>query len=427
VNGSTAGTTGVPAHATTWIAVGSALNGVAAFLFQVVGTRALGPVGYAPIGVLWTLQYLWIAVAVTALEAYVARLVIVNGPGNDQLRRFLRILNRWLFGAAATVTAIAWLLRAELFAGLGDLAVVLGLLILSYGWYGVVRGRATGLGRFRAYGLATIGESALRLVAAIALLAVAATTRSLAWAFPVGPLLVAGLAWVRRHPTARLGPDLAVADEVVLGPRGVGRRFLVSTSTANACVQFLLAGGPIVLVPLGASAAAISVFFTTITAARVPMTFALNGGLSRLLPPLTHMAQADDAAGLRRAAVRMLGAIVGGAVLAAAGGAAIGPEVVELVFGSDFRPERTFVTIVAVSTVLGVGGLLLDQLYIATGREGKLPAVWLGSVALAAVLVLVLPGTPTMRVATAFLLALATALAALGLPLLFLRSASTAR
>jgi O-antigen/teichoic acid export membrane protein len=399
--------------------VGSALNGLAAFLFQIVGTRTLGPVGYAPIGVLWTLQYLWIAVAVTALEAYVARLVITTGAGSNELRRFLHLLNRWLLATALLTAAVAVVFRSALFAGLGDLAVVLALLILGYGWYGVVRGRAAGLGRFRAYGLATIGESVLRLLAAVLVLAVVASTRSLAWVFPVGPLIVAAYAWARRHPTARLRPsDVPVAELELDGPRGVGRRFLVATSTANATVQFLLAGGPIVLVPLGASAQAISVFFTTITAARIPMVFALNGGLSRLLPPLTRMAQADDARGLRVAAVRMVAIIVGGAALAAAVGAAIGPEVMALVFGEDFRPDRAFVTIISISTVLAVGGLLLDQLYIAMGREGKLPAVWLTALVLAAVLVWLLPGTPTMRVALAFAIATAGAVTALSLPLL---------
>jgi O-antigen/teichoic acid export membrane protein len=130
------------------------------------------------------------------------------------------------------------------------------------------------------------------------------------------------------------------------------------------------------------------------------------------------MAQADDTSGLRGAAVRMLAVIAGGAALAAAVGATIGPEVMALAFGDDFRPDRAFVTIISVSTVLAVGGLLLDQLYIAMGREGKLPAVWLSSLVLAAVLVVLLPGTPTMRVALAFAIATAGAVTALSLPLL---------
>src|SRR5690606_25534967 len=55
------GARGPRVSATGWVALGSTVGGAAAFLFQIVGTRVLGPVAYAPISVLWTLQYLWVA------------------------------------------------------------------------------------------------------------------------------------------------------------------------------------------------------------------------------------------------------------------------------------------------------------------------------------------------------------------------------
>ena len=403
---------------TTWIAVGSALNGVGAFAFQVVGTRSLGATGYAPIGVLWTLQYLWVAVAVTALEAYVTRLVTTGGPASTDLARFLRLFGRWLVAAAILAGLIGVLLAGPLFEGLTQLGMVLGLVVLGFGWYGVVRGRAAGMGRFRAYGLATIAESTVRLVAAVAVLLVVTSTTSLAWAMPIGPLAVGLWAWLRGHQVGRrpvTDPAAPAGGEQAVG---TGRRFLAAASTANAAVQFLLAGGPLVLLPLGADPASVAVFFTTITAARVPMTFALNGGLSRVLPPLTRLAQAGDGAGLRRAALRVVVGIALLAAAAAVGAAAVGPLAMELVFGAEFRPDRTFVVVVAISTVLAVGGLLLDQVYIAMAREATLPRIWLSAVALAGVLVLALPGSPTMRVAVAFGTATAVAVAALSLPLL---------
>ena len=411
------------ARPTTWIAAGSALNGVAALAFQVVGTRTLGAAGYAPIGVLWTLQYLWVAVAVTALEAYVTRLVTAGGPRDVALARFLRLFSRLLL-VTAVVTAVAGVALADaLFEGLRPLGGALGLLVLGYGWYGVVRGRAAGMGRFRAYSIATAAESLLRLLAAVVVLLLFATTTSLAWVFPLGPIAVGLYAWLRRDP-AGVGPRRArvsaplPADDAAQPSRGTGRRFLLAASSANAAVQFLLAGGPLVLIPLGADPVSVSVFFTTITAARVPMTFALNGGLSRVLPPLTRLALDGDSGGLQRASVRVVLAIVGLAVVAAAGAATIGPLVIEVVFGADFRPDRAFVTIVAVSTVMAVGGLLLDQIYIAMGRERALPPIWFTGVALALVLVLVLPGSPSLRVAGAFAVGTTTAFVLLSIPLL---------
>lgn len=420
------------AGATAWIAAGSAVNGLAVFGLQIVGTRALGPVEYAPIGVLWTLQYLWIAIAVTAVEAYVTRLATLEGPDGRELRRFLRLFTPWLLVATGATVSIAWLLRGPLFDGIADLALVLGLLVLGYGWYGAARGRSAGTGRFHTYAAATAAESVIRFGAAAVVLGIVATTRSLAWVFPIGPLVVVAATWPRgRHRRgARSSAEDGSADVVAPltdtaaspGRRRAGTRFLAATSTANASVQFLLAGGPLILIPLGADAVTVSVFFTTITAARVPMTFALNGGLSRLLPPLTRLAQAEDHHGLQRASRRLLVLIVGTATLAAGAALAIGPAVIALLFGDAFRPERSFVAIVAVGTVLAVGGLLLDQVFIATEREARLPATWVSAVVLAAVLVVALPGAPQLRVAGAFTIATGAAVFALAVPLLRDRS-----
>jgi hypothetical protein len=138
------------AGGTTWIAIGSTVNGLAAFGFQVVGTRALGPTAYAPIGVLWTLQYLWIAVAVTAVEAYVTRMTTVSGPRSPELARFLRLFGRWLLLTGTVTAAGGWLLRDLVFDGSGSLGLALGLVVIGYGWYAVIRGRAAGDEAFRA-------------------------------------------------------------------------------------------------------------------------------------------------------------------------------------------------------------------------------------------------------------------------------------
>ena len=420
---------------TGWVALGSALGGLTAFLFQVVGTRVLGAQEYAPIGVLWTLQYLWVAVAVTALEAYLARLVTVAGDENAELRRFLGLLRRWLLATATVVAVVGFVFRDELFGGLGDLSVVLGLLTLTYGWYAVVRGRAAGADRFRVYGLATIGESGGRLLLAVAVLSVAATTRALAWVFPLGPLLVAVSVRVGGDtlgrsigagrtspapilPGGTLHPAETAENRLSTAPRRAGTRFLVATSTANAAIQFLIAGGPLMLVPLGADARTISMFFATVTAARVPMTFVLNGGLSRLLPPLTRMGRTGDRVGLRRAAVRLVLAIMACGALAGVVAALIGPQVLALVFGEGFRPDAVVAASVAVGMVLAVGGLLLDQFYIAVGRQALLPAIWLPAVLVAFALVFALPSAPAVRVAVGFTAATGLAVAALCVPLL---------
>lgn len=312
------------------------------------------------------------------------------------------------------------MLRASLFNGLGDLAVVLGLVVFAYGWYGVMRGQAAGLVQFRACALATATatESILRFGAAVVVLTIGASTRSLAWVFPLGPLLAVLVFWPRfghrGYALARAPGPAAVA----VAARGRGTRFLLATSTANAAVRFLLAGGPLVLLLLGADAVTVAVFFTIVTAARVPMTFALNGGLSRFLPQLTRLALARDAEGLRRASLQFVGAILAAAVLAGGVTGVIGAELIALVFGAAFRPSTPLAVIVVIGTMLGVGGLFLAQFYIATGREARLPVTWLGALLVAGALVLMLPGPPELRVAGAFAIATGCGIIALSVPLI---------
>ena len=51
-----ADTAAAPPRATSWVVLGAGFAGIATYLFQIVGTRALGTEAYAPISVLWTIQ-----------------------------------------------------------------------------------------------------------------------------------------------------------------------------------------------------------------------------------------------------------------------------------------------------------------------------------------------------------------------------------
>jgi O-antigen/teichoic acid export membrane protein len=417
-----------PRGSTSWVAAGAAMNGTAAYGFQVLGTRALGPVDYAPIGVLWTLQYLVVAVGLSAVEAFVTREVAEHGPDAPRTTATQRVLVAWLVGAGIVLAAVGTLAAGPLFAGARDLGLVLGLLVLTYGSFTIARGRTAGSGRFRAYGLTTAAESVVRLLVAAMVVAVAASTRTLAWVFPVGPAVVVGWALTQRgrrrraRRAAGTGELARVAPPAL--PAATPSRFLAATVTANAAVQALLAGGPLALVVLGASAVEVSVLFTTVTLARAPMTLVLGGGLSRALPPLLRLARADaggdvaaggdaaagggavaggGAAALRRPVVLIAGAT---AALAAAGGASgglLGPPAVAWLFGPGFRPTVTLAALAVVTTVLAIGGLALGQVLIALGRESELPRPWLAGVAVAVTLTATLPlASATDRVMVAF-------------------------
>jgi len=379
---------------------GSLASGLGAYAFQVLGVRVLGEVAYAPISILWTLQYLVSTIALYSAEAFVTRTATLHGDAAHTLGRPIRVIGVWVLALAVVFGAGTWALRDALFAGAGDLAVVTGLLIASYGAFFVIKGRMAGTGRFRSYGAATALESIGRILVAIPVLVLAGTTRSLAWIMPLGPAMVAVWWLYDRRRVHR--PDPLPPDEVPVQTGGAAGRFLAATTVANAVSQALLAAGPLVLLPLGASAGEVSVFFVTITAARVPLVFAFGGMLSRILPPLTRLARAGQDRSLRRIAVLIA---VGSSGLGVVGGAAawvLGPALIAAFFGSGSRPGQTFVALTTFGVLLATGSALLNQVLIARHSEGRLVGPWSAALVAAVVAVLTSSGSATLRVSIGF-------------------------
>jgi O-antigen/teichoic acid export membrane protein len=180
-------------RATTWVVAGSAVSGVAAYGFQLVGARALGEQAYAPIGVLWTLQYLAFAVPLISVESYLTRLRARALHQPSALRGPLLRTCAWVAVMAVVVGAVTWRWRDALYAGDAQLAVVAAVIVAAYGAFAVVRGLLAGAERFRLYAVGTGAESLLRLLLVVPVVWLVGTTAGVAWTMPVGPLLV--LSW----------------------------------------------------------------------------------------------------------------------------------------------------------------------------------------------------------------------------------------
>jgi len=383
-------------RATHWVLFGSLASGIGAFAFTTLGARILGEAAYQPIAVLWTIQYLAGTIVLFSAEAFVAR-ALQNGEGVG-LDRSVRVIGGWVAGFAALTGVVTYLLREPLFHGEGHLAAAAALLIASYAGFYVIKGRMAGTNRFRSYGAATALESLGRILIAVPVLALLPTTAALGWVMPLGPAMV--VAWWIYDRGRALPPDPIAEDELAPVTAGAGS-FLAATTTANAVSQTLLAAGPLVILPLGASPSEVSVFFVVVTAARVPLVFAIGGLLSRLLPPLTRLARAGDDAMLRRIALLTVPATVAVALVGALAAWFAGVPVVSAIFDIT-RPDRVFVVLTVFGVMLATGSLLLNQILIARGSEHRLVPPWLGALAVAALIVVLTPGTPTLRVSVAF-------------------------
>jgi O-antigen/teichoic acid export membrane protein len=401
-------TRGLRTRGTQWMVVGAALAGVGAYLFQVIGTRSLGEVAYAPIGALWTIQYLIVSIVLYPVETYVTHRTLVRRDAGEARAPSAVKLWAWIAAFAIVLTGVSWLLRYQLFQGMGDLALVVGLVTCTFGAFVIVRGRLAGTERFKAYGLVTGSESMGRALLAAGVVAVAASTRALAWTMPFGALVASAL-WLilKRRPREARALGAAPAEP----PRPM--TFLALMIGANAILQLLLAGAPLVLAFLGAAPAQVSILFVALTAARVPLFFLFSGVLSRLLPTFLRLAGSDQGRALRRVASGIAIGTLAAAILGGLVAAVVGSPLLGLLFGRTFAPPWWVAAGATTGVLLATGSMILNQVLNAQGLPGRSLSAWVLALAAGGLSIAVLGRSPTARVVGAFVIAETVALLAL--------------
>lgn len=377
---------GFRAPGTTFMITGGLLGAIGAYLFQLYGGRVLGPEAFAPISVLWTTFFILATILLVPVEQYVTREV---ASGRKALPHD--------FGPAGAMVAVGGLVGAgfvwvnldSLFDGQFEYVIQIFLLMVGYGLLFVGKGVLAGARQFAEVGWAMIIETTVRLLAGFAFIALAARATSLGWAMVVGGFAVLTLRWWRH--------DRGGAQQASSPAAG----FLAGYAGGTSSSQFLLAGAPLAVAALGASPALISIVFVTFTLYRAPLTliFALQG---RILPYLVGLARDQDQARLGRIASRVVMVGAGLAILGGVVGWMIGPEVVTLLYGAEFLPDRTMTLFAAAGVMAAAAAQIASQVLVAEGRTRRLAVAWFGGLVAALVALLVIGGEPDVRVAGAF-------------------------
>lgn len=366
--------------------VGSLVGAIGAYVFQVLGGRLLGPDGFAPIGTMWTAFFIIATVLLVPVEQYVTREASLGRRVLGSLAR--RPLVR-MAAIATAVSVVFVLVSAEsLFAGNRLYALQLGILTVGYAAMVVGKGVLAGHRRFSGVGWILIGEGAVRLAAAgFFVLVLAPSATALAWGMVCAPLAVVATRFWRI--------DAATTEP---GRPEQARSFLGAYVAGSSASQVLLAAAPLAVAAAGGSPALVSIAFVTWTLFRGPLTliYSLQG---RLLPYLVR-AGGDDT---RRVAAIVV--LVGGALVAIGGlvGWGVGPDVVGLLYGAEFRPGAVTSGLVAAGVVAASAAQVAGQVLVATGATGRLARAWMSGLAVAAVVVVAVPLLdPDVRVAAGF-------------------------
>jgi O-antigen/teichoic acid export membrane protein len=380
---------------TLYVVAGTITAAVGAYLFQMVGGRALGPVRFDPVTALLTVHLLVFSVLLLPVEQFEIRRVTLGRRGGT--RAVGAVIGVGMVGAGL----FAWLTRDHFFAGDTGYVLVAVAAVAGNALLALARGRLAGHRRFRAYGLVSGLIALARVALALMFLAVAENGLSLGWALAVAPVLT--LAWRPFHATP--GAAAPTGEEP-------GGRFLVGFVIASAASQVLLLATPLAVRLIDDTPGLMSVVFVTFQLFRVPIVITQNL-LARLLPPFTRLAADGKRVELRAWAFRfgLLAAIA--APVASLGGALAGPAAVRLLFGSEFQPGPGTAAWAAGGIVVATASLLAGQVLVAEGRTLRLAVAWCVGFAVAVVAMLPAIGTADVRVARAFVAGEVAALGAI--------------
>jgi len=387
---------------TGFILAGSLVAGLAAYAYQILGGRTLGAEAFAPVSVLLTIHFLTFIVILLPIEQLIIRRLTLDREAAGVPSRAMILVIATVVGA----TLYAGFRVDELLNGDRRFIVFTAFTVAVHAVFAVARGHLAGRRRFREYGLASGGASLARLGVAMAVLAVRPSASGVAIGLIAGPLVV--LAWRPFRRVAVERPALADHELASMSDRGLLSGLVLS----SAASQMLLLAGPLAAAALGATDVMVSTIFATFTLFRAPLTFGYNL-IARVLPPFTEMAARRERRELRAWARGMTYASSVLALLGAGAGYLLGPQLVAVAFGADFRPERGPAALVAGGVLLAGAGLFVAQILVARGRPAILGVAWSVAVVAAGIVLTATSGDAEGRVALAFLVGEVVALAAL--------------
>jgi O-antigen/teichoic acid export membrane protein len=328
------------------VAAGLVVLGLGSFAFLSIAGRALGPVDFAPVATLWVLFNASALAFFQPIEQELGRATaarVTHGLGARP------VLVRCLLvgvGVTACLGLLVLFLRQTLdeqtFNGRSTLAPLLLLGLVGLLAEHVLRGLFSGNERFGRYGGQLAADGLLRTVLpGLVVLASMATVTSLSAALVVAPLLAAVLTAGRVSRLSRPGPPIP------------WRELLPALGTLTAAAilsQLIVNAAPVAAAVLATPEEAdrAGIFIAALVLTRIPLFF-FGAVQAIFLPSLARLSAVDDRYGFRRQTAQVLVLVGGAGAVFVAGLAAVGPWVLEVLYGPEFTADRT------VLVVLGLG------------------------------------------------------------------------
>lgn len=375
---------------------GAVVGGLSAYLFHALGGRGLGADAYAPIGVMWTIAFITVAVVYIPLEQWVTREAT---RGLNPLSGGRRLLVGVILLAVVSAALATGLTLPSLTAEVGVHVLQMLVLVGGYGFFRIGMGMLEGKGRFGRVGWMLCAEGALRLGAAWVVLNTGGGAIGLGWTMAAAPWVAFLFAFWRGERSTE--------------PSTAGAVFVQQYLVGSLAAHILVAAAPLVVTYMDATPAQVSVTFIVFVLFRAPVTlmYSLQG---RVLPPLVRMFTRGEEEPLRKLGKRLWVLSAGLAAMGGLFGYLLGPQVVRWLMSSVFVPSALVASLVLSGTMMAAGVQLIGQILVAGSRTGRLATAWLSGLAAAALGLWLSPHGPVLSVAIGFWVGEAVALALVG-------------
>jgi O-antigen/teichoic acid export membrane protein len=408
------------------LSLGIGATGLITFGYFSLASHSLTDDEYGRVSLLWSAIFITVSVLYRPVEQLLSRTIAdhdargVGGSAHLRLAAMIQLALGLVFVVAAL--ALRGPLQDDLFGGSASLYWILIVAVVAYAVSYFARGFLAGHRHFGLYGGLVLMESSSRCLFALAVavgIAEGQTAVALGMAAaPIVSLAVVPPALARRiapapPPGESDRPDAAQLDAAARDEPAArepeftlahGTGFAASVLLVMLSEQTFLNAGPLLIEATeGARGAALAGFtFNVLLIARAPLTL-FQAVQTSILPHLTRLRAGGEADPFRRSVNLTLAAIAAFASSVALVMLAVGPLVMDLLFGGDFDYERGGLVLVSIGVGLYLAAATLNQALLAHGRAPLAASCWVTAAAgFVLFLLLVDFDDPVLQVEVAF-------------------------
>jgi O-antigen/teichoic acid export membrane protein len=347
------------------------MSGILTYLFLTLTARSMSVEEFGDFLVFWSFVYFSSGGILSAFEPEVSRVRTLNS--NNEGAALLTLISVTLVTGLSILALCLQFLNLDLGLGgfLWDL-VIPGFVLVGFAFQLFLRGLLAGSGRTKQYSYIAVSDATMRVIFLLILVFTHSINRRLLGAGMGVATFGAGLIAFQF-----VGSDLRKWCHL---PKQVALRAelfrIASITSGMVALALLISGIPFVTkILLSPTKSELSVIGATVSIARVPIL--LLAGLESVLIPVYHQALENSRQAALSVIQKLAGSTLAALILAMIVGALVGPHIVTMLFGREYRIDPMPMGFFCGATVLIMGGLIISPIFMSLNKHRILAFAWI--------------------------------------------------